>query len=296
VEPQEKRLVIILADISGYTRFMVENQLSAIHGQIFITTLIEALLREVDIPLQLQEIEGDAVFLYAAHPGSDHEWKEVLAQVRRKLVRFFDVFIEGMVAAAESTPCKCAICSNAHELSLKIVVHIGQAVFHMIGNRPQVSGPDVILAHRLLKNSVPSNEYLLMSAAAYGELGRDMSLQFVGGKERYDEFGSVETHYHLMGEAVESARESLYAMDTAALASRAREYAVWASLGQIPALIVQVRRPSSDSSWLRRVIFSLWLVLLTPVALVVGLITIPRKLVTQQSARLKARGYQGGAA
>jgi class 3 adenylate cyclase len=196
VEPQEKRLVIILADISGYTRFMVENQLSAIHGQIFITTLIEALLREVDIPLQLQEIEGDAVFLYAAHPGSDHEWKEVLAQVRRKLVRFFDVFIEGMVAAAESTPCKCAICSNAHELSLKIVVHIGQAVFHMIGNRPQVSGPDVILAHRLLKNSVPSNEYLLMSAAAYGELGRDMSLQFVGGKERYDEFGSVETHYH----------------------------------------------------------------------------------------------------
>ena len=50
MEPQEKQLVIILADISGYTRFMIENQLSAIHGQIFITTLIEALLREVDIP------------------------------------------------------------------------------------------------------------------------------------------------------------------------------------------------------------------------------------------------------
>ena len=61
----EKRVVIVLADISGYTRFMVENQMSAIHGQQYITFLIETLLREVNIPLRLQEIEGDALFLYS---------------------------------------------------------------------------------------------------------------------------------------------------------------------------------------------------------------------------------------
>jgi hypothetical protein len=33
--------------------------------------LIETLLSEVDIPLTLHGIEGDAVFLSAAHPGED---------------------------------------------------------------------------------------------------------------------------------------------------------------------------------------------------------------------------------
>ena len=49
VEPHERELVVILADISGYTRFMLENQTAAVHGQVCITSLIEMLLREVDI-------------------------------------------------------------------------------------------------------------------------------------------------------------------------------------------------------------------------------------------------------
>ena len=130
MEPREQRLVIILADLSGYTKFMVENQLSAVHGQLCITALIETILREVAIPLQLQEIEGDAVFLYAAHPGDEDDWRVVLDQVRTKLPRFFEVFFAGVVTATESTPCRCAICSNADSLKLKVIVHSGSAVFH----------------------------------------------------------------------------------------------------------------------------------------------------------------------
>ena len=62
---QQDRVVIVLADISGYTRFMVENRTSAVHGQLCINSLVETLLEQVDIPLILQEIEGDAIFLYA---------------------------------------------------------------------------------------------------------------------------------------------------------------------------------------------------------------------------------------
>ena len=76
MEARERELVLILADISGYTRFMLENQTAAVHGQLCITTLIETMLRQVDIPLQLQEIEGDALFLYAAHPGDTAGWQE----------------------------------------------------------------------------------------------------------------------------------------------------------------------------------------------------------------------------
>jgi hypothetical protein len=288
MEPREQRLVIILADISGYTRFMVANQLSAIHGQVCITTLIETLLREVDIPLQLQEIEGDAVFLYAAHPGDDREWQDVLAQVRTKLVRFFDVFFEGMVAAAESTPCGCAICSNVSELSLKIVVHSGRAVIHAIGGRPQISGPDVILAHRLLKNSVPSNEYLLMSDAAHRDLGRDMGFAFVEGEERFDEFGVVKTHVHLMGEAVEGARATLYSLEPAALRARARRYVLWAAFGQVSAAIEQFRRPFLHVGWLRRAGYALGLAALTPFGVGLGLVAIPRKLLARRAARSEA--------
>src|SRR5215467_10378900 len=116
MEALERELVLILADISGYTRFMLENQTSAVHGQLCISTLIETMLREVDIPLQLQEIEGDALFLYAAHPGDEAGWRDVLAQVRAKLPRFFEAFFRATVPANEATPCGCAICRNANEL------------------------------------------------------------------------------------------------------------------------------------------------------------------------------------
>ena len=62
------------------------------------------------------------------------------------------------MTAIESTLCKCAICKNVEDLKLKVIVHSGCAVFNMIAGSPQISGPDVILAHRLLKNSIPSSE------------------------------------------------------------------------------------------------------------------------------------------
>ena len=285
MQPRENELVIILADISGYTRFMVENQLSAVHGQICISTLIEALLREVDIPLTLQEIEGDAVFLYADHPGDAEAWQEVLLQVRTKLGRFFEVFHESVVTAAESTPCHCAICSNADALSLKIVVHRGKAVFHEIAGRPQVSGADVILAHRLLKNSVASNQYLLMSETAYRDLGAEMGLDFVSGQEHYDEFGNVVTHVRVMDDSIDEARTALYALDERALTERARKYARWAVLEQISAAVAQVRNPATEASWLSRVVFAIRVTLLAPVEMAVLFFAIPRKLLAQKLAR-----------
>jgi hypothetical protein len=32
MDPQERQLVVILADISGYTRFVLENQTAAVHA------------------------------------------------------------------------------------------------------------------------------------------------------------------------------------------------------------------------------------------------------------------------
>ena len=110
---------------------------------------------------------------------------------------------------------------------MKVIVHSGRAVFNTIAGLPQVSGTDVILAHRLLKNSLASHEYLLMTEAAYRDLGREMSGDFVKGRETCEGFAPVTTYVQFMGEAAERARGALYALPPAALVSRGRRWFWW---------------------------------------------------------------------
>ncbi|NIO39588.1 MAG: DUF2652 domain-containing protein, partial [Burkholderiales bacterium] len=264
MEAVEKRVVIVLADISGYTRFMVESQMSAIHGQQCITFLIEALIREIDIPLRLQEIEGDALFLYAEDPKSDGDWQEILKTVPQKLQRFFDAFYKNAVLGMEATPCKCAICRNSTDLALKIIVHTGTAVFHKIGGFDKVSGPDVILAHRLLKNTVPEKEYLLMTEAAYSTLGEYMEGPFVPRTESYDEFGSVNTFVRFNDDMKEEHLDALYKLSRPALITRAELYSIAAVGGVFPALIRYLRSRSGKSGRQQRLSFAFMTALRAP--------------------------------
>jgi len=265
LEPRENELVIILADISGYTKFMMANQMSAVHGQICITHLIETLLSEVDIPLHLQEIEGDAVFLYAENPGDADQWQDVLAEIRRKLLRFFEVFYGAIQTSREATPCHCAICAHADDLHLKIVVHSGRAVFHQIGGRPQVSGPDVILAHRLLKNSVPDDEYLLMSEAAYRDLGQKMERAFVPGREKYEAIGDVATYVHFLNEDVERVREQLYSAEPEEFQRRVSGYFSAIVKNQRRALWKHLTSPVHPAGVFSRIGFAAMLLVMTPI-------------------------------
>ena len=262
-EPREQRVIIILADISGYTKFMVENHLSALHGQMVISHLLESLLREVDIPLELQEIEGDAIFLFATRPDDESEWQDVLKQVQTKLLRFFEVFIQASAGLQEMTACKCAVCENADELKLKIIAHTGRAVFHSIGGRRQVSGADVILAHRLLKNSLPDAEYLLLSDAAYLEIGRGLGLEFHQSQEVYESLGAVQIHVHYLTDRVEHARDAFYALEPEQEKAAIREY-MRGGRSFIPAAFEQLARPTSNAGWLQRVLFIVGWVLYLP--------------------------------
>jgi hypothetical protein len=210
VEPKTERLLLILADISGYTRFMLASQLALVHGQQVITQLIEAILREVEIPLEVKEIEGDAVFLYAVHPGDDQGWNQVCEEVGQKLLRFFEVFSAALVAESESTICPCSVCRNLDGLKLKIIVHSGEALFHSIGRFADISGVDVILAHRLLKNSVTSDEYILMTEPAYRDLRFPIELAVKQGSERYEGFPPIATFVHLMSGVWELSRQTFF--------------------------------------------------------------------------------------
>jgi hypothetical protein len=197
MEPRTENLLLIIADISGYTKFMLASRVAMVHGQQVITALIESILAEVEIPLAVKEIEGDAVFLYSVRPNDDVAWQDVCAEVGRKLLRFFEAFSAVLVAESESTLCRCEVCRHLGDLKLKIVVHSGEALFHSIGEFADVSGVDVILAHRLLKNSVNSDEYILMTESAHRELRFPTELDVQRSSEHYEGFGRITTFVHV---------------------------------------------------------------------------------------------------
>jgi hypothetical protein len=49
------------------------------------------------------------------------------------------------------------------DLTLKLIVHYGEMSEFRIGNFTNLYGQVVIEAHRLLKNSIPSNAYVLLT-------------------------------------------------------------------------------------------------------------------------------------
>lgn len=281
VASRQNRLIIVLADISGYTDLMVANQNAALHGQIIVSTLIESILKEVDIPLILQEIEGDAIFLYAEHPGAETQWQEVLSVVGRKLPRFFEAFAEATIAAAEATMCRCAVCETK-ELRLKIVVHSGEAVFHSIRGRAQVSGVDIIQAHRLLKNSIPSNEYLLLTEAAHKHLGPSLNLKFTGAEETYQGLGSIRTFVHFPGDQ-ESVRRKFYSQSATKLALEGARFAIEMPFKESKALFHHLRVPIAPFSSSRRITYATLRVLAAPLVFLALITMAPIRLVRRRA-------------
>jgi hypothetical protein len=63
--------------------------------------------------------------------------------------------------------CACEACKQVDTLRVKFVAHVGEVATQRIKKRTKLVGIDVIAAHRMLKNTVPVREYLLMSDSIY---------------------------------------------------------------------------------------------------------------------------------
>jgi len=189
---REEKVLLLIADISGYTDFMLANEKSLEHSHIIISELIETILGEVQLPLTLAKLEGDAVFLYAVKEASFAERAEDLGA---RVLRFFHVFANKVAELTLSSFCKCGACTNIERLKLKVVVHSGRCAFYQIANLTELSGVDVIVVHRLLKNSVGLNEYVLLTEAAQQDLQLPLTL-LSKGEETYDGIGAVLTYVY----------------------------------------------------------------------------------------------------
>jgi len=273
MEDRTEGLLLILADISGYTKFMLSSKTALVHGQQVITALIESILAEVEIPLVVKEIEGDAVFLYSVRPQDDAAWQAVCAEVGKKLLRFFEAFSAVLVAESESTLCICEVCKHMPGLKLKIVVHSGEALFHSIGDFAEVSGVDVILAHRLLKNSIDADEYILMTDTAYRDLRFPAELEVHRSSEEYEGFGSIATFVHFPDETYERSRLAFFSRDIDQVLSTTLRGGLREVKGQFKTLFQGEKLagfrhfPMEDRGLGRSVLAGLVLLLMTPIQL-----------------------------
>jgi hypothetical protein len=76
-------------------------------------------------------------------------------------------------------------------LKLKAILHHGEFIRKQMGGGSELAGPDVILAHRLLKNSIEGDEYILMTKSFHNRSGDLQGLTPEVGQEQTD-LGSVD--------------------------------------------------------------------------------------------------------
>ena len=170
-----------MADISGYTTFVAATELE--HSREILSELLEVTSRALEKHLTPVRLQGDAIICV-----SDDE--EVVACLESAFVAFHRR-VRAMVAA---TTCPCAACQSVPSLTLKFVAHRGTYSNVEVRGTKDLVGADVNIAFRLLKNHVPSHEYLLVTRAVLERLPEAARQPFVPIVEEYD-LGRVEAFY-----------------------------------------------------------------------------------------------------
>ena len=159
---QTQPALLFMPDISGFTQFVSETEV--MHSQHIVQELLEILIDSNHLNLQVSEIEGDAIFFY--RPGDKPDIKSLLQQVEKMFTRFH----AHLKLYEHQRICPCGACKNAVDLSLKIIVHFGDVTGISIKEHKKLFGKDVILLHRLLKNSLNRREYVLFTEGLINEL------------------------------------------------------------------------------------------------------------------------------
>src|SRR2546422_1604595 len=155
-----QRGLLLIADIAGYTRFMEFHRTDLAHAQDVVARLLEAMI-DATSALDLVEVEGDAAFMYRPLPGGTGP--ELVESALGQSVAMHGAFHALQQKIACLNNCPCQGCAQVGNLKVKFVAHLGDVAPQRVKRLTRLAGFDVIFVHRMLKNSVPVREYLLMS-------------------------------------------------------------------------------------------------------------------------------------
>ena len=153
-------MLIVIPDISGYTKFVTRSCFALSHAHLVVTELLAAVMSAGSRVLMPMRLEGDAVVFHA-----DAE-KVQPVLVGKAVVEILNAFYRRRGELARENICRCGVCNHIEDLELKIVIHHGEVLKYRMGDLEDVTGEAMIAAHRLLKNKVEGNRYVLVTEPA----------------------------------------------------------------------------------------------------------------------------------
>lgn len=192
----QKNATILIPDISGYTEFFSQTDLN------FSTSVLCELLNELillaDDEFRVAEIEGDAILFYIKDKRLSISQ---LVSYCVKAYNHFHGYLSNVIARVEDPEARSA----AEKLTLKFIAHWGPIGEINIANFSKPVGLALIKAHKLLKNSINSRAYILVTDEfASDQSIKDCSvcnehvLEWQQGSEEYEVIGKVAYWYALL--------------------------------------------------------------------------------------------------
>ena len=190
---EAERGCLVIADITGYTGLMVASEIE--HAQDALRDLIQTVVGQLRPQFRLAKLEGDAAFAYAITERLEGQ------PLLDTLEGAYFAFRRRLDAISRATTCDCNACLRLPSLNLKVLAHYGTFVRERVFGTEELTGTDVIVVHRLVKNSVTSDldmpAYLLLTDACVRAAGIDpLVLGLVEHEEQVEGFGSVRTWAH----------------------------------------------------------------------------------------------------
>jgi hypothetical protein len=187
---------ILIPDISGFTEFMTSSELS--HASRAIHLLVDTIIKAVGDEYEISEIEGDAVLMIKKGPAPSK--KEILDTC----LKIFNAFHFRRKWMKQHIICPCKACLAVVNLTLKFVAHYGPLAEIKLGRFITHSGTEMIVAHRLLKNSIDNNEYLLITEKFMQQMtdaSEGIEMEWASSSDEYASIGKVEYRFALLNEA-----------------------------------------------------------------------------------------------
>lgn len=186
-----RRVVMLIADIGGYTDYMQFHRSLLGHAEAATTRMLDKVV-DAARGFDLIEVEGDAAFL--SRDVDDLDGPQTLSLVTGAVGNLHRAF-HAERRLIELNMCPCGSCNKTSALTLKFVAHVGEAASQTIRRRKNLVGLDVIHVHRLLKNPVEIPEYLLVSDELYRAGGTPVTLPMREIPMDLEGLGEVTAHY-----------------------------------------------------------------------------------------------------
>lgn len=197
-----KKSLLLIPDISGFTRFLNETEI--VHGVHIISELLELIIKNNTLGLQVAEIEGDAVLFYK------YTDKPSLEEIYEQCSKMFLAFHQHIKLYERDRMCNCGSCSSTPDLTLKFVVHYGDVIERNILGHFQLMGADVTTAHKLMKNNIDADEYILISENSYASTDSNKLpswFKLEHNTVNYKDVGDVSYHYEKLTELLKDVPE-----------------------------------------------------------------------------------------